>query len=92
MTAYLAQRLAAMALTLIGVSLLVFGMVRLIPGTVVEQLLGQAAIASPEVVAAFRRLSGAVLRLGRGQSRPNAHSSGQHKDRQAGCESGEHRR
>lgn len=58
MRTYLVQRLAAMALTLLGVSLLVFGMVRLIPGTVVEQLLGQAAIASPEVLAAFRRFFG----------------------------------
>jgi peptide/nickel transport system permease protein len=47
-----------MGLTLLGVSLLVFGMVRLIPGTVVEQLLGQAAIASPEVLASFRRFFG----------------------------------
>lgn len=58
MRAYLAQRLAAMALTLLGVSVLVFGMVRLIPGTVVEQLLGQAAMASPEVLGAFRRFFG----------------------------------
>jgi peptide/nickel transport system permease protein len=56
--AYLGRRLAAMGLTLLGVSLLVFGMVRLIPGTVVEQLLGQAAIGSPEVLAAFRRFFG----------------------------------
>ena len=33
-------------------------MVRLVPGTVVEQLLGQAAIASPEVVASFRAYFG----------------------------------
>src|SRR5207247_2217287 len=52
------QRLAAMALTLLGVSLLIFTMIRLVPGTVVEQLLGQAAIASPEVLAAFRRFFG----------------------------------
>ena len=58
MRAYLGRRVAAMGLTLLGVSLLVFGMVRLIPGTVVEQLLGQAAIASPEVLAAFRRFFG----------------------------------
>ena len=58
MRAYLLQRLAAMGLTLFGVSLLVFGMVRLIPGTVVEQLLGQAAMSSPEVVASFRRFFG----------------------------------
>jgi peptide/nickel transport system permease protein len=47
-----------MLLTLLGVSVLVFAMVRAIPGTVVEQLLGQAAIASPEVVAAFRKFFG----------------------------------
>jgi len=56
--AYLLQRLAAMGLTLFGVSLLVFGMIRLVPGTVVEQLLGQAAMSSPEVVASFRRFFG----------------------------------
>jgi peptide/nickel transport system permease protein len=56
--AWLAQRLLGTGLTLLGVSLLVFGLVRLVPGTVVEQLLGQAAIASPEVVAAFRRFFG----------------------------------
>jgi peptide/nickel transport system permease protein len=33
-------------------------MMRLIPGTVVEQLLGQAAMSSPEVVASFRRFFG----------------------------------
>lgn len=58
MRAYLAQRLGATLLTLLGVSLLVFGMVRLIPGTVVEQLLGQAAITSPEVLVSFRRFFG----------------------------------
>jgi peptide/nickel transport system permease protein len=58
LAAYLARRLAATALTLFGVSVVVFGMVRLIPGTVVEQLLGQAAIASPEVVASFRAYFG----------------------------------
>jgi peptide/nickel transport system permease protein len=56
--AYLLERLLAIALTLFGVSLLVFGMVRLIPGTVVEQLLGQASIGSPEVVASFRQFFG----------------------------------
>jgi peptide/nickel transport system permease protein len=57
-TTYLVRRLAAMALTLFGVSVLVFAMVRMIPGTVVEQLLGQAAMASPEVVQSFRRFFG----------------------------------
>lgn len=58
MAAYLARRLVASVVTLLGVSVLVFGMVRLVPGTVVEQLLGQAAIASPEVVASFRTYFG----------------------------------
>src|SRR5947199_10667484 len=58
MRVYLLQCLAAMILTLLGVSLLIFGMIRWVPGTVVEQLLGQAAIASPEVLAAFRRFFG----------------------------------
>jgi peptide/nickel transport system permease protein len=58
MGAYIARRLSATGLTLFGVSLLVFGMVRLIPGTVVEQLLGQAAMTSPDVLASFRRFFG----------------------------------
>jgi peptide/nickel transport system permease protein len=33
-------------------------MVRLIPGTIVDQLLGQAAMGSPEVLASFRRFFG----------------------------------
>jgi len=58
LAAYLARRLLATALTLLGVSVVVFLMVRMVPGTVVEQLLGQAAIASPEVVASFRAYFG----------------------------------
>src|SRR3974377_2103227 len=58
MGGYLARRLSATGLTLFGVSLLVFGMVRLIPGTVVEQLLGQAAMTSPDVLASFRAFFG----------------------------------
>ena len=58
MGAYLLRRMGATGLTLFGVSLLVFGMVRLIPGTVVEQLLGQAAMSSPEVLASFRHFFG----------------------------------
>src|SRR2546430_14069382 len=58
MRVYLLQRLAAMILTLLGVSLLIFARIGLVPGPVVEQLLGQAAIASPEVLAAFRRFFG----------------------------------
>jgi len=58
MSAYVARRLLATALTLLGVSVLVFGMVHLVPGTIVEQLLGQAAMGSPEVLASFRRFFG----------------------------------
>src|SRR5438132_1321485 len=58
MSAYVARRLLATALTLLGVSVLVFGMVSLVPGTIVEQLLGQAAMGSPEVLASFRRFFG----------------------------------
>jgi peptide/nickel transport system permease protein len=58
MGGYLLRRIAATGLTLLGVSLVVFGMVRLIPGTVVEQLLGQAAMSSPEVLASFRQFFG----------------------------------
>src|SRR5947207_14693530 len=61
MSAYVARRLLATALTLLGVSVLVFGMVRLVPGTNVEQLLGQAAMGSPEVLARFRRFFGPDL-------------------------------
>jgi len=58
MGGYLLRRIVATGLTLLGVSLVVFGMVRLIPGTVVEQLLGQAAMSSPEVLASFRQFFG----------------------------------
>jgi peptide/nickel transport system permease protein len=55
--AYVARRLGAMAFTLVGVSLLVFVMIRLIPGTVVEQILGQAGD-TPETREAYRRFFG----------------------------------
>jgi peptide/nickel transport system permease protein len=58
MGGYILRRIIATGLTLLGVSLVVFGMVRLIPGTVVEQLLGQAAMTSPEVLASFRQFFG----------------------------------
>src|SRR5437867_8652816 len=55
--AYVARRLGAMAFTLVGVSLLVFVTIRLIPGTVVEQILGQAGD-TPETREAYRRFFG----------------------------------
>jgi peptide/nickel transport system permease protein len=47
-----------MAVTLIGLSLLVFLMLRLVPGTVVEQLIGADAVASPAMVAELKRFFG----------------------------------
>lgn len=47
-----------MALTLAGLTVLVFLMLRLIPGTVVEQMIGADAIASPAMVAELTRFFG----------------------------------
>jgi peptide/nickel transport system permease protein len=58
MTRYLLVRLYSMALTLLGLSLLVFLMLRLVPGTVVEQMIGADAIVSPAMVAELKRFFG----------------------------------
>jgi peptide/nickel transport system permease protein len=55
---YVLVRLYSMALTLVGLSLLVFLMLRLIPGTVVEQMIGADAIVSPAMVAELKRFFG----------------------------------
>jgi peptide/nickel transport system permease protein len=55
---YIVVRLYSMALTLIGLSVLVFLMLRLVPGTVVEQMIGADAIASPAMVAELKRFFG----------------------------------
>ena len=47
-----------MAVTLAGLSVLVFLMLRLVPGTVVEQLIGADAVASPAMVAELKRFFG----------------------------------
>jgi len=47
-----------MAVTLMGLSVLVFLMLRLVPGTVVEQMIGADAIASPAMVAELKRFFG----------------------------------
>jgi peptide/nickel transport system permease protein len=47
-----------MALTLVGLTLLIFFMLRLIPGTVVEQMIGADAIVSPAMVAELKRFFG----------------------------------
>jgi peptide/nickel transport system permease protein len=55
---YVLHRTLAMGLTLLGISILIFLMIRLIPGTVVEELLGQNALVSPETLAALRHFFG----------------------------------
>jgi peptide/nickel transport system permease protein len=57
-TRYLLVRLYSMAITLLGLTVLVFLMLRLIPGTVVEQMIGADAIASPAMVAELKRFFG----------------------------------
>src|SRR5919108_4367843 len=47
-----------MAVTLAGLSVLVFLMLRLVPGTVVEQMIGADAIVSPAMVAELKRFFG----------------------------------
>jgi peptide/nickel transport system permease protein len=55
---YVVVRLYSMAVTLAGLSLLVFLMLRLVPGTVVEQMIGADAVASPAMVAELKRFFG----------------------------------
>ena len=55
---YLIVRLYSMALTLVGLTVLIFLMLRLIPGTVVEQLIGADAVVSPAMVAELKRFFG----------------------------------
>jgi peptide/nickel transport system permease protein len=47
-----------MALTLLGLTVLIFLMLRLIPGTVVEQMIGADAVVSPAMVAQLTRFFG----------------------------------
>jgi peptide/nickel transport system permease protein len=58
MARYVAVRLYSMALTLAGLSVLVFLMLRLVPGTVVEQMIGADAIANPAMVEELKRFFG----------------------------------
>ena len=64
MTRYVVLRLYSMGLTLVGLSVLVFLMLRLIPGTVVEQMIGADAIVSPAMVAELTRFFGLDSRGG----------------------------
>src|SRR5438552_17254884 len=47
-----------MAMTLLGLSVLVFLMLRLVPGTVVEQMIGADAVVSQAMVAELKRFFG----------------------------------
>jgi peptide/nickel transport system permease protein len=55
---YFVVRMYSMALTLAGLTVLVFLMLRLIPGTVVEQMIGADAVASPAMVAQLKAFFG----------------------------------
>jgi len=55
---YVAVRLYSMAVTLAGLLVLVFLMLRLVPGTVVEQLIGADAVVNPKMVAELKRFFG----------------------------------
>ncbi len=58
MSRYLAVRLYSMGLTLVGLTVLVFLMLRLVPGTVVEQMIGADAVVSQAMVDELRRFFG----------------------------------
>jgi peptide/nickel transport system permease protein len=55
---YLVVRLYSMALTLLGLTVLVFLMLHLIPGTVVEQMIGADAMISQQMVDQLKRFFG----------------------------------
>jgi peptide/nickel transport system permease protein len=55
---YLLVRLYSMVLTLLGLTVLVFLMLRLIPGTVVEQMIGADAVVSAAMVEQLRAFFG----------------------------------
>lgn len=55
---YLVVRLYSMALTLLGLTALVFLMLHLIPGTVVEQMIGADAMMSQQMVDQLKRFFG----------------------------------
>jgi peptide/nickel transport system permease protein len=55
---YLVVRLYSMGVTVLGLTVLVFLMLRLIPGTVVEQMIGADAVVSQQMVEQLRRFFG----------------------------------
>ena len=58
MRRYVAVRLYSMGLTLVGLTVLVFLMLRLVPGTVVEQMIGADAVVSQAMVDELKRFFG----------------------------------
>jgi peptide/nickel transport system permease protein len=58
MSKYFANRILAMVITLLGVTVIVFLLVRLIPGTIVSQMMGTEALTSYETVESLRRYFG----------------------------------
>lgn len=58
MLRYISRRLLLLIPTLIGFSILVFLLIRLVPGTVVEQMLGSEALVTGESLEALRRYFG----------------------------------
>ena len=58
MSRYVAVRLYSMALTLAGLTVLVFLMLRLVPGTVVEQMIGADAVVSQAMVEQLKAFFG----------------------------------
>jgi len=58
MSRYLAVRLYSMGLTLAGLTVLVFLMLRLVPGTVVEQMIGADAVVSQAMVEQLKSFFG----------------------------------
>ena len=58
MSRYVAVRLYSMGLTLAGLTVLVFLMLRLVPGTVVEQMIGADAVVSQAMVDELKRFFG----------------------------------
>jgi peptide/nickel transport system permease protein len=58
MSKYFANRILAMIFTLLGVTIIVFLLVRLIPGNIVSQMMGTEALTSYETVESLRRYFG----------------------------------
>ena len=58
MTRYVVQRLLMMLLTLIGVSVIVFMLIRLLPGSIVDQILGVESVRDPADIQRIQAMFG----------------------------------